>query len=259
MSTKTKEPENTGLATISRNNWLALQDGSEIREAMEANFSGGETMTESILTRVKTPTGGGTNWTITTPEGERTAKEIEGILIYHCPRGVLWPSTNPVPGTMPVAVSHDLRTAEQLGPIPKEMEAELKIAELSPKVYDWKKIASTYGVGAATRELKRAKEQRVMFLLTKDDAWPLVIAAQPGSLKTVLPVLLKLPKVPWRCVVNLSLVKANSREGQPYSQIIPKVVGYLSPEDGEIVRKTYHEPFKAMVRQILTDDLDSGE
>ena len=265
MSTKTNEAvknqqaTETGLATISRSAWLALQDGSELREAIEANFAGGEAMTESILTRVGTPGAGGTMWTINTPEGEKTVKEIEGILVHHCPRGVLWPSIDPVPGTMPVAVSHDLKTAEQFGPVPKDMEANLKLCEISPKVYDWKKVSQIYGVGAASREMKRAKDQRGMFILTKDSARPLVVPAQPGSLKTVVPVLLKLTKVPWRCIISLSLKKENNRDQKPYSQIIPRVVGFLSKEDGEIVKATYTDPIKAMSRQLLTEDLDNSD
>ncbi len=267
MSTKTKETAisapvqttSTGLAIVSKNEWLSMQDGSELREAIEANMASGEAMTESILTRVKTPTGGGTNWTINDPEGERTTKEIEGILVYNCPRGVLWPSTNPVPGTMPVAVSHDLKTAEQFGPIPKDMEAEMKLAEVGPKLYDWTKLARTYGMGAATRELKRAKEQRVMFVLTKESAWPLVIAAQPGSLKTVLPFVRKLSLPHWRCIISLSLVKARSQGGQDYAQIVPKLVGCLSREDGEIVKAMYHNPIKGMASKILTEDLDNSD
>ena len=76
-ATKTKEP--TALAVIPKDNYLALRDGSEIREALSANMANGETFDESLLIRVPTPSGGGTRWAIPEPLNEDT-DAITGVL-----------------------------------------------------------------------------------------------------------------------------------------------------------------------------------
>src|SRR5690348_5141403 len=126
MSTKTKDaPQTTSLTVIPKDSYLALRDGSEVREALDANIGSGEGLDESMLVRVPTPAGGGTRWAIPDPINEDTA-EITGVLVLVVPRGVLWPSDEPGENALPVLVSHDLKTARQVGPIPDDMLAVLE-------------------------------------------------------------------------------------------------------------------------------------
>jgi hypothetical protein len=38
--------------------------------------------------------------------------------------------------------------------------------------------------------------------------------------------------------------------GQPYSQIVPKFVGSISKEEGDIVRRIYTEPLSRIATQL---------
>jgi hypothetical protein len=47
-------------------------------------------------------------------------------------------------------------------------------------------------------------------------------------------------------VIGLKLEKAKSKGGQPYSLIVPRVIGQISEEQGEVARRIYVEPLKRM-------------
>src|SRR5690606_10313363 len=82
---------------------------------------------------------------------------------------------------------------------------------------------------------KRAQEYRVLCILRENDAFPLLIRAKPGSLKNVGDFINKLTAagIPYfRAVVSLSLEKAQNAGGQPFSRIVPKLVGRLDAEAG---------------------------
>jgi hypothetical protein len=55
-----------------------------------------------------------------------------------------------------------------------------------------------------------------------------------------------LPSFHYEVVVGLRLEKAKSAGGQPYSTIVPRVVGTISEEQGEVARRVYVEPLKRM-------------
>lgn len=248
----TREPKNE-IATVDRASFPALRDGSDMAEAMLANLAAGERIDESVLTRVKTPTGGNTTWTIQTAGGEEESKDIRGLLVYHCRRGVLWPNREPVAGTMPVIVSHDLANGEQVGPIPADMEQTLAKCKKSDGKYDWPAVYAVYGGPQSTD--RRAKEQRVLFILREGDPWPLIVTAQPGSLKTVKPFVIKLDVPHYRAFISLTLEKVTNKAGQPYARIVPKLVSTLSKEDGARVKATYTDPLGKIAATI---DLEAG-
>ena len=47
-------------------------------------------------------------------------------------------------------------------------------------------------------------------------------------------------------MIGLKLTKVKSSGGQPYSQIVPRLVGTITPEQAEVARVTYTEPLKRM-------------
>lgn len=253
---KTEAAKNE-LAVVSRDKFVALRDDSDIAEAMAANIAVGEKIDESVLTRVPTPTGGGTTWVIPGVAGEESAQEIRGILVHHCRRGVLWPASTLTQGAIPVVISHDLQVGEQIGPIPTDMAATLNKCKRPDGTYDWPALYSVYGGRGSTD--RRAKEQRVMFVLREGDPWPLIVVAQPGSLKTCKPFLLKLPVVYWRAVISLTLKKVANATGQPYAQIVPALVGTLSKEDGERVKNLYTDPLRSLATKINVEDDGSDD
>ena len=93
-----------------------------------------------------------------------------------------------------------------------------------------------------------------MAILREDEAWPLLITAGPGSLKTVVPFVKRLSVPHYRAVVSLTLDKVENAGGQNYSQIVPKFLGELSKEKGEIVRKMYTGPLSRIATDISHDN-----
>lgn len=253
MPTATKnapvaEPQATQLAVIPKDNYLALRDNSDVREALEANLSSAGAIDESLLVRVPIPSQGVTQWTIPEPINE-TTPEITGILVLVAPRGVLWQSEE-VSNALPVLVSHDLKSAHQVGPIPDDMLAVLNKHKRADGTYDWVNLPyNQFGTGK-NGVGKRAKESRMMFVLRQGEAFPLVVGASPGSLKNVKKFIMTLTVPHWRAVVSLTLAKEKNSGGTSYSQIVPRLVGTLSREDGEVVRKMYTEPLKKVAQNL---------
>ncbi len=53
-----------------------------------------------------------------------------------------------------------------------------------------------------------------------------------------------------RAFVSLTLQKVESAGGQSYSQIVPKLIGTLTREEGEMLRRLYTEPLSKIATQI---------
>lgn len=233
--------------------WLALQPDSDLREALQANIVAGETIDVSDLIRVPTPGGGGTTWTWQGISGEESDKEIVGILVCYQPRGVLWPSQEPG-DSPPLLVTHDMIEAEMLGDNPGDIDlAELEKYRLPSGRFDWAAIPWNQWGSGKNGIGKRCKEQRLLFVLRQQDAWPMVVTAQPGSLKTIRPFIKRLTVPHWRAVVSLSLQKVKSKGGIDYAQIVPRLVATLSKEEGDMIRRLYTEPLKRVATRVQVD------
>lgn len=221
-------------------------DSRQIR-VIEANLDG-EPINEQDLTRVKTPAGGGTKWMVNVGGNEEACDEIVGLLVCIAKRGILWPQPDPT-DQRPVIVTNDLlvgyRVSDDLGSIDP---AALERYRIGDRRYDWTALSKSpefgYGSSGAGR---RVKEARILAILRDGDVWPMLVTIGPGSLggwnsfqKTGL------PSFHWECVVGLRLEKAKSKAGQPYSMIVPRIVGTVSEEAGELARRIYTEPLKRM-------------
>jgi hypothetical protein len=226
----------------------ALAPNSRQGEIIRANLDG-EPMSEMDLVRVRCPLGGATKWSVEIDGNSETADELVGILVGIGKRGVLWPAQDPSE-SRPVIVSHDLitgyRVSDEIGDLNEDTLERYRIGD---RRYDWAKLASSpeYGYGSARSGAgKRCKESRILALLRQGETWPILVSIGPGSLRNFLPFAKRLPCFPWEAVVGLKLAKAKGRGGQPYSSVAPRLVGMLTPEQGEVCRRTYAEPIKAM-------------
>lgn len=248
----------TDLALVDHGKYAALVPGSDLQEALTANLQG-DGFDESMLVRVKTPSGGSTTWSIEGVSGTESTPTITGILAGYTKRGVLWPNEEPAEGTMPVLVTHDLLRAKIVGDVPADMAETIDKFTLRDGTVDWQKLPYTqFGSGKGGFG-KRAKEQRVLFILRENDPFPLVVTAQPGSLKTVKPTIARFPVPHYRAVVELGLQKAKSRGGQPYSQITVKLVGQLDKEAGDRVQRLYTIPLHAAAERMNVDAEPAGD
>jgi len=58
----------------------------------------------------------------------------------------------------------------------------------------------------------------------------------------------------YRAVVSLTLDKVENAGGQNYSQIVPKFIGEISKEEGEMVRRMYTTPLSKIATEFSHDD-----
>jgi hypothetical protein len=240
------------MVGVEQTQFVALRPDSELREALLANLAPGETLSANDLPRVPTPTGGGKTWQwLDSGNNEQSAKAIEGALVYVGLRSTLWGSEEPQTGTQPVLQSYDCITATRLNDDIGDLDADLlEECRIGDRLYDLRRCAyNKYGTGKGGIG-KRCKESRVLAILRPDEAWPLLVSAGPGSLKTVCPFVRRLPVPHFRAFVSLTLQKVESAGGQSYSQIVPKLIGTLTREEGEMLRRLYTEPLSKIATQI---------
>lgn len=233
-------------------NYVALQPASDIREALMANLGPGESIGPQDLVKVQTPTGGGKVWSWTDAgNNEQSAKSIDGVLVSVQPRGVLWATEEPQAGVQPVLMSYDLQTAVRLNDEIGDLDEDvLESCRIGDRLYDWKRLPyNEYGTARGGRG-KRAKESRLLAILRQDEAWPLLVTAGPGSLSTVVPFVKRLVVPHFRMEVSLTLEKKENAGGQAYSQIVPKQIGTLSREEGEMIRRLYTEPLSKIAKEL---------
>ena len=179
-----------------------------------------------------------------------TTDEVQGLLVGIAKRGILWPHEDPT-DSRPVIVSNDLlvgyRVSDDLGSLdPKALEKY----RIGDRQYDWVAMAgngSPFGYGSARGGAgKRCKEARILAILRQGDTWPVLVQVGPGSLREWGSFQKRLPSFHYECVVGLRLAKAKGSSGQPYSQIVPRIVGVISPEQGAVAKRVYADPLKRM-------------
>ena len=245
--------------------WAALNMGGELAKARAANLEEGERLSEGDLIRVKTPSQGGTKWSIPDVSGEVLTDKITGLLVFQCRQGTIWNSDDPSDES-PVVITRDMKYGKINWPKEKirpDMWAELEkclIPGSADTVY-WDKLPYTqFGTGKKGIG-KYAKESRPLFILRKDDAYPLLIRCGPGSIKNIKQFIMHLKCEYWRAVIELTLKKEKSAGGIDYSQVIPKLVGTISNEEGEIVRQSYTNFLKESweAGKVSIDDREESE
>lgn len=237
---------------VSGTDWVALRADSDVREAMLANMTPGEGLSASDLPRVSVPAGGGKNWNWQDAgNNDVTSKSIDGILVYFGVRGTLWGSEEPQGKTSPVLVTYDLVTGIRINDEIGDLDPDkLEACRTGDRTYDWQRLVyNQFGTSKSGRG-KRCKESRLLGILRQSEAWPLLVTAGPGSLKTVVPFVKRLPVPHFRAVVSLTLDRVENAGGQPYSQIVPKLTGTLTREEGEEIRRLYTMPLSKIATGI---------
>jgi hypothetical protein len=235
----------TNVKTV---DYPALAADSRQAKIIAANLDG-EPMSEQDLIKVPTPAGGGVTWNVDNNGNVESTDEIVGLLVAIGKKGTLWPKDDPSE-MRPVLVSNDLlvgyRVSDDLGDVdPKALE-KFRVGD---RRYDWAALSASpefgYGSGKSGAG-KKVKESRVLAILRQGETWPLLVTIGPGSLRGFLPFTKRLPDFHYACVVGLKLTKVKSSGGQPYSQIVPRLVGTVTPEQAEVARVTYTEPLRRM-------------
>ena len=224
--------------------FLALEEGSDVAEAIEANLTGGEVMNEQDLVQVKIPTGGSTTWEFDDITGVVETKTLTGICVYWGAGGLLWPTQEIGGRSTPLLVTSDLVTARKVGDDYGDLDEAMIESFRNPDgSYDWVGLSGTssspLGFGSGRNGGKRVDEHRNICLLRESDTFPVMIRVKAGSFSTILPFVKKLPVPFYRAILELSLEKVENQTGQTFSRIMPRLAGTLTREQGEVIRSTY--------------------
>ena len=239
----------TAIANVNEKivDYPILAPDSRQAKIMLSNLDG-EQMTELDLVKVSTPLGGSTTWNIDIDGNVESSEEIVGLLVAEAKRGVLWPSLNPSE-QRPIIVSNDLivgyRVSDDIG---SEIDPEvLEKFRIGDRRYDWAALSTSkaFGFGSSGAG-KRVKETRVLAILRPGEIWPILVTVSPGSLCNWLPFRKRFPCFHYEAVVGLKLARTKGASGQPYSQIVPRLVGVVTEEQGEMARRTYTESLSQM-------------
>jgi hypothetical protein len=169
---------------------------------------------------VKSPSGGGTAFTVPGLAGDEIQKEITGIILdYSTPRAY-WDTPDPVEGTPPVCFSRD-----------------------SAISFDGKACANcqfnTFGSKDGESNAKACKESVELYLLQPDNIIPIIVRIPVTSKAFFQKYMIRLVsnmKPVCGVVTKLTLEKVTSKAGQPYSQYRFETVRVLSDEETESAR-----------------------
>ena len=257
----------TGLITIDeaeRGKFLALRPDSGLAAAQAEN---GEEFGLGTLTRVKTPSGGATTWEVDDGLGNvESVREITGALVLYRKRATLWGRNDTVSeGVKPYLVSDDHPTLATGYLVPGGEPGDLDLdlidvcriegtdeIDVRDKAHGGDFHYAEYGTsGKAGSKGKRWKEQRILGILRPGDMFPLILVAQPGSLKAISSVVARLTNPFWRHVVKLTLKKEQASTGEPYSMLQMAVVGLLPEDDALRLKSQYTDPLNAAFAQRM--------
>ena len=226
------------LVTLSVEQYPVLAGGGDVARTIRHNL-GGEQVTPGDLSRIKVPSGGATNWSVTGPDGEEAAvKTLEGIIVHTSRRRAYWDNPNPT-GDPPACSSVDC--LQGIGDPGGDCDS-CQFNQFGSAV----KPDGTAGRG------KACKESRLVFLLRQGATLPEVVAVPAGSLKPVKQYLLKLGMPYWAVITRLSLTRTQNKDGIAFAQIAPAMIGVLDPEASKAIM-AYAQELQAVFMAVGVD------
>lgn len=238
--------------TTSLTEFRALTDGSSAAALLEANL-GGESLRASDLTWVKIPTGGATRWSWQTKSGaEFSEKAISGLLVVvGKTEQVLWPHTDAAPGSRPLLVCTDGKTAHKVGDDYGDLDPSVIAAAKNPDgSYDIRKIPYFQWQGRGPGAIPpRAKSNRVLGILREDEGSPVFVRVSQTSLRSVDDLMRGLTSeglFHYRAVVELTLEKRKGKRAD-YAVLVAKKIGEISAEQGEKAKRLFTDSLTDVV------------
>ncbi len=215
----------------------AMVRAGEIRDTLIDNL-GGEGVSIYELDTIKVPAGGGTLWTVTTVDGEKGMKEIEGVVVAKTMTRTYWAKSMEEGGDgSPDCRSLDTIRGEKLtSDGPGGECAGCMMAEFG---------SSSKGKGQA------CKLQMHLAIRIGDDMLPTMLTIPPSGLKAAkaewLIRLAKVNKPFWSCVTAIGLKQEVNDAGIKYSKPSFRIVRMLT--EAEIAETAaYVEAMKGVLR-----------
>ena len=227
MSKKDKEVAQTGVANTSESGF-AIVDQPEAKQMMLSAFDE-LGITESLLTRIKMPTGGMTAFMVDELEGQQVYQHIDVILVAIKGRQKAWWSTSlddSGGGARPSCSSSDGIHGEGNNTMNPDEPDGTHLCKECP----WEK----YGSSRFGGEGKDCKDFNVLFFFREGSRLPSVMSVPATSLRSVQDYVMKLIDNGKRyasVVTRIGLKPAVSKGGITYSMIDINFQRDLEPSD----------------------------
>jgi hypothetical protein len=211
----------------------------QIREAVQVNL--GEKMSAGDLQVIRLPAGGGTAWTLQNLEGEKTEKELYGIIVGWRDTRSYW--------SVPMDQSD--------GNAPPDCASVDACVGVGKPGGDCRTCRFAQFGSGPNGEGQACKLMRQLLFLRQENVLPEIVNLPPSSLKPVRQYLARLTARALTCyglITRIGLERAQNLRGIIYSRTIFTAGDLLSPEESELAKAyaTMLKPFLASVPSALT-------
>ncbi len=214
---------------------LNQQDVMEEMDGMTFNFA-----------LVKIPSGGGMSFEVPSddPESPDTEKEIEGVIVHHHPINAYWAEEYTGGNEPPDCASMDG-----------------KVGTGSPGGNCKTCPMNEWGSGSDGKG-KACQNRRRVYILRKDEMFPLLISLPPTSLQNfsnfISRSILQKALRSYSVVSKVKLKKAKSSGGIEYSQAVWSVAGLLDEKTAADMKQYSHD-IKALASGVQIEDVEGAE
>lgn len=226
---------------------VLTMDNEEVTGLIRDSLAPGQQLGLGDLPRIKTPAGGAISWEIPDPlEGERSERELRGVLIHVATRRAFWKEKYEGQNDPPNCASQDALHGEG-----------------DPGGDCLRCPLNEFGTSEFSENAKACKEIRQLFLIPPEGILPYVINVQPGSLKnanTFFTGLLNARLKRTDIESILTLQKAKNKGGVEFSQIVFRKGDDLAPESKErmaayaVTLKPYLERVEVVHGDVSTEE-----
>jgi hypothetical protein len=222
-------------------------EGGDLRDLL-ADALGGDTLAFRDLDRVKFPGSGGTTWEVPSLDGEIATKELEGVIVQRNTNRTYWST-----------ILEDRADDDDGRPDCASVDGFTGVG--SPGGDCAVCPLNEFGSDLKGGPGKACKETRQLFLLTKDDLFPLVITVPPGSLAVVKDYFMRLVRrqvLPHTVVTKLTLTKEKNSANIAFAKLVLTKGETLSPEAAARV-KAYAEmlaPAMESAARVKQDEVE---
>ena len=213
---------------------VAQTDIAELTETIKSNIEG-QPIDEFALERIKMPGAGSTTWSVPTLQGDVDTKALDGVIVFTKLVRAYWQTSyddgggSDIPDCSSRNSAQAFPTGEFTPPANPHPEGGFACASCE---------LAKFGSGKDGRG-QACQQKRLVFMLTKDDVLPIVVALAPTSLKAAGDYMLRLTRggFPyWRVQTRIKLEKHT--DPKPHARALFEKIGDLTPEEAEAI-KTY--------------------
>lgn len=231
----------TALQIVDVNDFAVMRQGiASVQAVIEANL-GADEISPNDLVKVKVPSGGGMVWEIRGIDGDEATKEIVGVVVLRKDIRAYW-STRGM-GSPPDCSSSDCVTG--FGNPGGECRT-CRFAQYGSAINE----QGEQGKGQA------CKQNKLLFMLRKDDMLPIIVYVPPSSLVSIRKYLVGLTSrnIPAHGVLTRLSLQVEKNGTAKYSRVIPTVAGRLSESEANQML-AYGTRMRAWMERLNTSEM----